>query len=72
MLTLSYIFIESSTLVSYLYGLMRRILYLIYVTPICNEIVTLVKHRVITNGPVYGVSYLFAVCLVSMTSSPIL
>ena len=66
-LTLSYIFIESSTLVSDLYGLMRRILYLISVAPICNKTVTLVQHRVIANVPVYGVLYLYDVCLVSMT-----
>ena len=32
----------------------------------------LTKHRVITNGAVYEVSYLYAVCLVSMTLSPTL
>ena len=71
MLTSSYIFIElgPSTLVSDLYGLMRRMLYLIYVAPICNETVPLVQHLVITNGPIFVVSYLYAVCLVRMTSS---
>ena len=71
MLTLSYTFIElePSTLVSDLYGFMRRILYLISVAPILNETLPLVQHRFIKNGPVYGVSYLYAVCVVSMTSS---
>ena len=59
MLTSSDIFFEikSSTLVSDLYGLMRRILCLISVGPYCNITVTLVKHCVITKGPLYGVSY---------------
>ena len=61
--------IKSSTLVSYLYGLMRRILYLISFATIFNETVPLIQHRVIKNGTVYGISYLYAVCLVSMTSS---
>ena len=62
MLTSSYIFIESSTLVSDLYSLIRHILYLIYVAPIFNEIMPLVQNFVITNGPIYGVLYLYAVC----------
>ena len=74
MLTPSNIFFElkSSTWVSDLYGLMRSILYLISVAPICNNTVSLVQHRVITNGPVYGISYFYTVCLVSMPSSPTL
>ena len=69
MLTSSNIFfeLESSTLVSDLYGLMRRIAYIICVAPFCKFTVTLVKHCVITKGAVYGVSYLYGVCLVSMT-----
>ena len=63
--------LKYSTWVSYLYGLMRRILYLIYVAPIFNETVPLVQHRIITNGPVFGVSYLYAVCLVIIKLSPI-
>ena len=52
MLTSSYIFIESSTLVCDLQGLMRRILCLIYVAPICNETVPLVQHNMLSQmGP---------------------
>ena len=71
MLTASSIFIELiySTLVSDLYGLMQRILCLIYVAPYFNVTVPLVKHCVITKGPLYGVSYLYAVWLVSMNLS---
>ena len=74
MLTASYIFIElkSSTLVSNLYGLMRRIICLLSVTPYCNFTVTLVKHYVITKGPLYGVSYFYTVWSVIMTLSPVL
>ena len=45
MLTTSYIFIELgySTLISDLYGLMRCILYLIFITPYCNVTVPLVN-----------------------------
>ena len=45
----------SSTLVSDLYGLIRRILYLIYFGPHCKFTTPLVKNRVITNGPLYSV-----------------
>ena len=64
MLSPSDIFIElqSSTLVSDLYGLMRRILYAICVALYCNFTVPLVKHCFVTKGPLYGVSYLYAVC----------
>ena len=74
MLKLSDIFFEpiSSTFVSDLYGLIRRILDLIFVAPHCNYTAPLVQHCVITNGPIYGVSYFNAVCLVSMTLSPTL
>ena len=74
MLTPSDLFFELkySTLVSNLYGLMRSILYLISITPYCKFTVPLVKHCVITNGTVYGVSYFYAVCLVSMKLSPTL
>ena len=65
MLTSSHIFfeLEYSTLVSNLYGLMRHILYLICVAPHCKVNVLLVKKCVIKNGPLYGVSYFYAVCL---------
>ena len=74
MLTASYIFFESeySTLVLDLYGLMRRILYVIYIAPHCNITMPLVKHCVIIKGPLYEVSYLYAVCLVIMNLSPTL
>ena len=60
----SSIFIElkTSILASDLYGLMRRILCLIYVTPYFSITVPLVKHFVIKKGPLYGVSYLYTVC----------
>ena len=71
MLTSSDIFIEleSFTLVSNLYGLIRRILYQIFVGPHCKFTVSLVKHCVIKTEPLYGVPYLYALCLVSMTLS---
>ena len=74
MLKASNILIElkSSTLVSDLYGLMQRILYRISVAPYCSITVTLVKHFVITKGPLYGVLYFYAVWLLSMTLSPTL
>ena len=74
MLTASNIFIElkSSTLVSNLYGLIRHILCVITVVPYCSITVPLVKHCVITKRPLYGVSYLYYVLLVSMTLSPTL
>ena len=66
MLTPSNIFIElkSSTLVSDLYGLMQRVLSLISVAPFCKSTIPFVKQCVITKGPLYGVSYLYAVWLV--------
>ena len=74
MLTSSDIFfeLESSTLLSNLYGLMRRILCLIFVRPYCNVTVPLVKYCVITKGHLYGISYFYAVWLVRMTLSPTL
>ena len=56
------IFIElkSSTLVSYLYGLMWRIFYLISVAPYCNITVPLVKHCVITKGREYSFFFSFS------------
>ena len=47
--------LESSTLVSYLYGLIRHIFYTICVAPFCNFTVPLVKQYVFTNGPIHGV-----------------
>ena len=74
MLTSSEIFIElkSSALVSDLYGLMQLILYLICVALYYKFTMPLVKHCVIAKGPLYGVSYLYAVWLLSMTLPPTL
>ena len=71
MLTPSDIFIELeySFLVSDLYGLMQRKLYVICVSPYCNFTVSLVKHCIITKGLLYGVSYFYEVWLVSMNLS---
>ena len=60
----------SPTFVSDLYDLTWGILHLIFVVPYCKFITTLVKLRVITNGPLYGIYYLYAVLLSSMTLSP--
>ena len=59
MLTVPYICfgLKSSTLVFDLYGLMRRILYIICITLYCNITVLWVKNCVITKGPLNGVSY---------------
>ena len=43
--------LKYSRFVSYLYGLMQRILCLPFISPYCNMTVPLVKHCVITNGP---------------------
>ena len=71
MLTASSIFIElkSSTLVPNLYGLIRRILYLIYIAPHSKFTVPLVKKCVITKGNIYGVSNFYELWLLSMTLS---
>ena len=47
--------------VSGLYGLMRRILYVIFVAPYCKLTMTFVKHHVIENGSLW--SFIF-VCIV--------
>ena len=64
MLTSSDIFLGliSSTFVSALCVLMRRILCLIFIAPHCKFTVPLVKHCVITKGPVYGFSF-FMQCI---------
>ena len=71
MLTALSIFVElkSSTLVSDLYGLIRRILYLMFIAPHCKFTVQLVKYFVITKGNLNGVSYFYAVGLASMNLS---
>ena len=48
---------------------MQRVLYLVVVAPYCNFTVPLVKHYVIKNGPIYGIYYFYAVCLVTMSLS---
>ena len=71
MLTASSIFFElkSSTLVSDLYGLMRRMLCLISVTPYCKITVPFVKRYVFAKGPLYSVLYVYALWSVRMTLS---
>ena len=59
----------SSTFVSNLYGLIRSILCFVCIGPYCIVTVPLVQHWVITNGPLYGVSYLYAALLLSITLS---
>ena len=54
----------SSTFVPDVYGLMRHILCRIFVAPYCYVTVSLVQHCVITNGPLYGISYFYTVLLV--------
>ena len=63
MLTLSNIFIESksSTLVSDLYGLMRRILYLISVAKYCNIAMPLVN-TVLSKKGLYTASHICMQC----------
>ena len=58
-----------SMFVSDIYGLIRRILCLIFIGPHCKVTMILVQHCVITNVPLYGVSYLYADLLVTMTLS---
>ena len=72
MLTSSYIFpgLIPTMFVSDLYGLIQRILYLILFRPYCIVTVMLVQHPVITDGPLYGISYLYAALLLTMTLSP--
>ena len=74
MLTPSDIFIELkySTLVSNLYGLMRHILFLICVAQYFKFTVPLVKKLCYKKRPLYGISYFYAVWLVSMNLSPTL
>ena len=62
--------LESSSLVSDLYDLIQRMLYLIFVRSNCKFTLSFIKHCVIKKGSLYLVSYFYAVWLVSMTSSP--
>ena len=61
MLTSSHIFsgFIYTTFVPDLYGLIRRILCLIFIGPHCNVAVPLIQHDFIANGPLYGVSDIF-------------
>ena len=43
--------LKASTVVSNVYGIMRRILYLIVIAPRCNMTMPLVQHRMIKDGP---------------------
>ena len=74
MLTSSDIFLGliSSTFISYLYGLMRRILHVIFITEHYKIAAPLVNNRDIKNGPVYRVLHLYVVCLWIMNLSPTL
>ena len=60
----------SSKFISYLYGLIQRILYLMFFGTYCKFTVSLVKHCIITNRSLYGVSYLYSAWLLSMNLSP--
>ena len=62
MFTSSHIFsgLISSTFVTYEYGLIQCILYLIFFRTYFNVIVPLVQHCVISNGPLNCVSFLYA------------
>ena len=73
MLTLSYIIFINSifNVVSYVYALMWHILCLIFITPHWNVSASLVQDWVISNGPLYGVSYLKRLLFLSMTLSPL-
>ena len=70
-LTLSSIFLElkSSTLLFNLYVLIRRKLFLCCIVQYFKFTVPLVKQCVTTKGTLYGVSYLYAVWLRSITLS---
>ena len=74
MLTSSYIFsvLISSKLVSDVYGLMWRILCLIFIQKHCNLTVPLAQHCVLTNGPLYDVSYMYSALLDRLALFPTL
>ena len=61
-----------SMFVSYLYGLMQRLLYLIVFAPYCDVTVPFVQHFFITNFPLYIFLYFYAVWLLSIILSPTL
>ena len=52
-----------------MYGLIQRILCLIFIIPHYNVTVPLLQLCMITNGPLYVVSHLYTELLVSMTLS---
>ena len=71
MLTFSYTFLGLiySTFVPYLYDLIQFILCLTCIGPYYKFTVPLVKHSIIKNGPLNGVSYLYSVLLLGTTLS---
>ena len=48
------------------------VLYLLFMSPYCNATVPLVKHFILLNVPIYGVSYLKAELSLIVNLSPIL
>ena len=60
----------SSMFVLDVYWLIWRILWLVFIAPHCHVTVPLVQHCIITNGPLYRVSHLYAALLTSITLSP--
>ena len=60
----------SSTFVSDLFELMRRILHFICIAPHCKSNVPLVEQRPIRNGPCMSFHICKALFLLSMTLSP--
>ena len=62
----------SSVFVPDVCGLMRHILYLIFIAPHCNVTVPLVQYCVIKNISLYSVSYFYAAWLSSMDLYPTL
>ena len=61
---------NSFSVLSYVNGVMRRIFYLIFITPHCNVTIPLFRKWVISNGPLYVVSYLKELLLFIMYLSP--
>ena len=59
----------SSAFVSDVNGLIRRIIYLIFIAPHCNVTIPLAQHCVIINWPLCGVSYLKAALLLRINLS---
>ena len=72
MLTLSYITFSNNILNACIRCIWFNATYSIpnFSSPHCNMIVPLVQHYVISNGPLYGISYLIAALLSRTTFSP--